>query len=207
METPKVKCSSIKENPKPALIKVGIIAFLLGMITGAFVYYVIIPKTYMLEIRQQPTSTSSTAHWNAEIIIIVKGEMSIQHVHNVYTDIGKRFERNHKTWGNETGYLGWVSLSNDANPSASWTKLPNEASTAGAGRKAFDSRVPMNFTAVNSTVTFTFTGTITLQCAGIQWSGTGLSDNNLYAAFAFTQTTFNANDKLIIKYYNNEYGT
>lgn len=184
---------------------VALVSFFVGILLSAY----IIPNTYFLNIDQ--TATTSQASYNAEIYRIIDGTIYYEQKHNTYTDIGKTFERNLKFWANVTqnatyGKIGWVSLSNDASPLASWTQLAGEATTMGASRKPWDIGSNINSTSVNGTVTFTFTGTITLQTAGIQSKSTQ-SNGNLYAVFSFTQTTFNLNDQLIIKYYNRESGT
>jgi hypothetical protein len=184
---------------------IAVVSFVIGVLLSAY----ILPNTYFLSIDQ--TATTSQSSYNAEIYRIIGGTIYHEQKHNTYTDIGKTFERNLKFWANVTqnathGKIGWVSLSNDASPLASWTQLAGEATTMGASRKPWDTPSNVNSTSVNGTVTFTFAGTITLQTAGIQWKSTQ-SNSNLYAVFSFTQTTFNLNDQLIIKYYNRESGS
>ncbi len=185
--------------------------FLLGFLSG----WRAKPSINYINLNVDDATHTTQAPWNFEITRILSGEIFTEKGHNVYTTIGKKFERNLKGFHNVTqnstsGYLWGVSLSNDASPAATWTELTGEASTAGATRKAFDTITVINATSMNGTVTFTFTGSITLQCAGIQWDShsmdTGFGDS-LYAAFAFTQTPFNAADKLIVRYYNQESGT
>lgn len=122
-------------------------------------------------------------------------------VGNVITNLGEN-QTGIRCFDNAT-YVGcqWISLSNDATPVQTWTKLPNETTTLGAGRnKATLSAAWMNSNDYSRNITkkFTFTGSIQLQCAGAQWSPTASSDNNLYACAAFTQTTFEANWNLTI---------
>jgi len=181
-------------------------SFLMGYLGGLYSR----PSSYNLAIDQN-TTVNNTA-FNFEAIRILNGRYYVESGHNVYTTIGKKFERNLKAFHNVTqnatsGFIGYVSLSNDASPSASWTQLTGEATTAGASRKAFDTLIVINATSINGTVTFTFSGSITLQCAGIQWDSHSTYNNNLYAAFAFTSTAFISGDKLIIRYYNQETGT
>jgi len=187
---------------------VAICTFMIGVLLAVY----LLPRQYNLNIDQ--TTVTSHVIFNADITGVFANGTQIFHeqTHNTYTTIGKTFERDLKAFANVTqnatyGKLNWVSLSNDASPSASWTQLADEKTGSGAGRTAFDTCTVINVTSFNGTVTFTFSGTVTLQCAGIQWSSTASSNNNLYAAFAFTQTTFNDDDQLIIRYYNTESGT
>jgi len=127
-----------------------------------------------------------------------------QRVGNLITDIGERYVRNILGWDNVTNNNAtqWISLSNDATPLDTWTELPGEVdNTNGFGRAANDTCVAwMNGTdyAYNVTNTFQGTGTQQLQCAGLNWNGTLQSDENLFAAVSFTQTTFENGDNLTI---------
>jgi hypothetical protein len=78
--------------------------------------------------------------------------------------------------------------------------LPNELTTGGFGR-ALGAGVGWTSGtdyAYNYTKKFTATGAVTAQCAGLQWSPSASSDNNLFACAAFTQTIFAANDNCTI---------
>lgn len=95
----------------------------------------------------------------------------------------------------------WITLSNDATPLVTWTKLANEKINSGFIRTLGTVAAWMNGTNYAYNVTNKFTATADtqqLQCAGLQWSGVSLSDNNLFACAAFTQTTFNTNDNCTI---------
>jgi hypothetical protein len=147
-------------------------------------------------------------HPTANVFLTVQNEFGVYDIptSNVITDIGENYT------GNWMGYCGtlnttarnatqWISLSNDASPSQTWTKLPNEATTFGAGRALgtlSDPWMSSGDYAYNVTNKFTFTGAITLQCAGLQWSGEASSDNNLFACASFTQTAFDNNWNLTI---------
>jgi hypothetical protein len=98
----------------------------------------------------------------------------------------------------------WISLSNNALPAQSATQLPSEIAANGFTRALGTvSALYINGDGdygFNVTKTFTATGTQQLQLAGLQWSGVASSDSNLFAAAAFTQTTFNAGDNLTISW-------
>jgi len=121
---------------------------------------------------------------------------------NVITNIGEQYVRNLVGFDNATANNAtkWISLSNDASPAVTWTKLANEITTAGFGR-AEATGAGWTYSgdfSYNYTKKFTATGAITAQCAGLQWSPSASSDNNLFACAAFTQTTFAANDNCTI---------
>jgi hypothetical protein len=136
---------------------------------------------------------------------VFKDGLLISESGNLITDLGEDWIRD---WvglagaGNTTARSAamYISLSNDASPSASWTKLPNEVAANGFTRAVGDVAEWDNSgdAAFNVTKTFTATGTQQLQCAGLNYLVTAESDNNLFAAAAFTQTTFNADDTLTI---------
>lgn len=123
---------------------------------------------------------------------------------NLITDIGETWLRD---WAgcsasNTTSRDGlrYISLCNTASPAAAWTKLTSEVTDNGFDRNEGTVTWVTNSgdAAINVTKTFTATGTQQLQTAGLNWVATDDSDNNLFAAAAFTQTTFNAGDTLTI---------
>jgi len=125
--------------------------------------------------------------------------------HNVITDIGEKYLRDILGFDNVTGNNAtkWIAVSNDASPDATWTKLAGEKTASGFERALGSVASWMNGTDYAYNVTKKFTSTAdaqTLQCAGLQWSGDGDTDNNLFACAAFTQTTFNTNDNCTIKW-------
>lgn len=136
---------------------------------------------------------------------VFKDGIQISEAGNVITDIGEDWIAD---WiglagaDNTTARSAaqWISLSNDASPDASWTKLTNEVAANGFTRALGDVAAWTNSgdSAFNVTKTFTATGTQQLQCAGLNWAETAESDNNLFACAAFTQTTFNSGDTLTI---------
>jgi hypothetical protein len=94
----------------------------------------------------------------------------------------------------------WISLSNVGTPLQTWTVLTTEVDANGFDRQLGTVVAWTNAgdSAFNVTKTFTATGTQQLQTAGLNWNGQSLSDNNLFACAAFTQTTFNSGDTLTI---------
>lgn len=121
---------------------------------------------------------------------------------NLITNIGERLVRNILGFDNVTANNAtkWISLSNVGSPLASWTQLDTEVTANGFGRALGTVATWQNGTdyAYNVTKKFTATGTQQLQTAGLQWSGQASTDNNLFAAATFTQTTFETNDNLTI---------
>ena len=118
---------------------------------------------------------------------------------NLITDIGESQVCTRGRAGATYVAISYVSLSNDATLLAAWTQLPNEAATLGATRALGTISAEWAYSgdsAYNVTKKFTFTGDITLQCAGGNWASSG--DNNLYSAAAFTQTAFANNWNLTI---------
>lgn len=119
---------------------------------------------------------------------------------NLITDIGEAYIRNSISGGEGQNVTKYISLSNDASPAAAWTKLPNELAASGFTR-ALGTVVNWTYSgdyAFNVTKKFTATGSVTAQCAGLNWSPTASSDNNLFAAAAFTQTAFSSGDNCTI---------
>lgn len=121
---------------------------------------------------------------------------------NLITDIGEQYVRNILGFDNVTANNAthWISVSNDASPLVSWTKLPNEVNANNFTRRlgTVIAWVNSGDYAYNVSTTFTATGTQQLQAAGSNWNDVAESDNNLFAAAAFTQTTFNSNDNCTI---------
>ena len=121
-------------------------------------------------------------------------------VGNLITDIGEGFIRDAMLTLDSNSSNWAISLSNDGSPAAGWTELTTEIAANGFTRAAGDSVTWTNSgdAAFNVTYTFTATDTQQLQTAGLQWDDTPSSNNNLFAAADFTQTTFNAADTLTI---------
>lgn len=197
-------------NAKIKYLTVFMVALALGSLLG-------------YELPRLKTIEKATTGGTAELTFIFGSDSWTVETSNTYMNIGKRWVRNFKAFHNITGtnnnnnatfgYLGWVSLGN-ASVTAALTKLTTEATSVGATRKAFDSIVAYNngtYKSImfNATVTFTFTGTINLNAAGIHWSSISNSNNNMYAAFSFPSgaQTFVNTDQLIVKYYHRDDGT
>lgn len=167
---------------------------LIALLSGSFIGYNLAP-TY--EAHKNPS-----VQWNVyafkDGILVGEGEG------NLITDIGETWLRDWAgcTAANTTSRSGaqYISLCNTASPLVTWTKLTSEVTANGFDRQAGTIAWWTNSgdSAFNVTKTFTATGTQQLQTAGLNWVSTGDSDNNLFAAAAFTQTTFNAGDTLTI---------
>ena len=124
---------------------------------------------------------------------------------NLITDLGEMYIRDNVasdgvTFTNETIATWSISLSNVGSPLAAWTELDTEVAANGFSRAA-GTVAGWSYSgdkAFNVTKTFTASGSQQLQTAGLQWDDTGESDNNLFAAATFTQTTFENSDTLTI---------
>ena len=146
-----------------------------------------------------PPSAKATAN----VYVTIQTEMGIQDipVTNLITDIGENQTATRNRVDDTYVAVKYISLSDDAGASAAWTKLPTEATTLGAERAVgtvSDLWLYSGDAAYNVTKKFTFTGEITLKCAGANWNATPESDDNLYAAANFAETTFQANWNLTI---------
>jgi len=153
-----------------------------------------------------------SVHFNPQVNVymeITKGEASGATATlasgNLITDIGENYIRDNVasdgvTFTNETVAVWSISLSNVGSPSASWTELDTEVAANGFERATGTVAGWVNGgdCAFNVTKTFTASGTQQLQTAGLQWDDTGESDNNLFAAATFTQTTFATSDTLTV---------
>jgi hypothetical protein len=121
---------------------------------------------------------------------------------NLITNIGERYVRNILGFNNVSDHNAtkWISLSNVGSPLASWTELDTEIAANGFTRAIGTVTSWMNGTdyAYNVSKKFTATGQQQLQTAGLQWNDTPESDNNLFAAATFSQTTFETDDNLTI---------
>lgn len=119
---------------------------------------------------------------------------------NLITDIGEAYARDAAVTQDANTTSWAISLSNDGSPAAAWTQLTTEVAANGFTRAVGDSVAWTNAgdSAFNVTHTFTATGTQQLQTAGLQWDSTPSSNNNLFAAADFTQTTFNTDDTLTV---------
>jgi len=108
---------------------------------------------------------------------------------NVITDIGEEY-----AGSNDTSLIKYISIGN-ATASASLTKLTSEydRKEGTVVEWTYNGDYAKN-------ITYKWTSlSVTLNAAGIHWSGTANSDNNLYAVANFDQTTFN-NENLTIRW-------
>jgi hypothetical protein len=141
-----------------------------------------------------------TGHLVGNLFITIDEPIGIQehlNPHNLITNIGDNQTGIRVSTNGTYVQVRWISLGN-ATPTYTLTKLTTEATTLGATRKVgtfvaylTSGSAPNggNY-AFNITAKFYFTGDITLNCAGAQWSATSGSDNNLYACASITQTAF-----------------
>ena len=133
----------------------------------------------------------------ANVYVTIETPMGIQAVpiENVITTIGlQQAATRFRVSGTYTA-CQYISIGN-ATASASLTKLTTEYTRA---QGTVSSLWTYNGNpAFNVTKKFTFTGTVTLNAAGIHWDGTANSDNNMYACANFQQTTFQNNWNLTI---------
>ena len=116
--------------------------------------------------------------------------------HNLITTIGSTHIRDFLGWANQTNQASiYISLSNDATPLTSWTKLPGEITGSGLARAA-GTPSNVNTTAYQVTYTWTATAAQSVQCTGLHWDGTSDSSGNLLAAASISSVSLQANDQL-----------
>ena len=126
-------------------------------------------------------------------------------VHNLVVTAGKTRARDLLLGSavNPANATIYISISNDASPSATWTKLPNEITEWGFMRTAGAYSL-LNATAYQAVNTFTASSNATVQCAGLHWDPTSNSDSNLFAAVGFSQTTLYKKDQIQIAWMINQ---
>jgi len=117
--------------------------------------------------------------------------------HNLITTIGSTRIRNILGWDNQTGATIHLSLSDDATPLVSWTKLTNEIVANGLDR-ATGTPSGVNATAYQVTYQWTATAAQSVQCTGLQWDAIDDSDDNLFAAASISAVSLQANDMLSV---------
>ena len=116
--------------------------------------------------------------------------------HNLITTEGTTHIRDFMGWANQTNQASiYLSLSNDAVPLTSWTKLPAEITGSGLVR-ATGTPSPVNASAYQVTYTWTASAPISVQCTGLHWNATSDSSNNLFAAASISSVSLQANDML-----------
>jgi len=91
----------------------------------------------------------------------------------------------------------WISLSNDASPSKTWTKLPNEITGNGLARAEDTTPSTVNATAYQIDYTWTASGAGgSVQCTGLQRWAEVASDNNLVFVAAISPASLISGDQL-----------
>ena len=145
-------------------------------------------------------SLSETPTFSGDLVVAVETErgMTTYEVQNLVVTIGKTRVKDFLKDGtagaeNATKY---ISLSNDDTPASGWTNLPNELTGSGLARAA---GTVTNVDATEFTVhkKFTATGSVTVQCSGLNW-GLENDHSTLWAAATFTQTALAENDNITI---------
>jgi hypothetical protein len=117
--------------------------------------------------------------------------------HNLITTEGSTHIRDFMGWANQTNQACiYLSLSNDAAPNTTWTKLPGEITGSGLARATGNPVTALNATAYSVTWTWTASGAISVQCTGLHWDSTGDSSNNLLAAASISSVSLQNNDML-----------
>ncbi len=129
---------------------------------------------------------------------------------NVITDIFETNLRNTYAFYNDTmvpnatNMTKYISLGN-CTPAQTLTLVTTECDNSSAfGRALGTVAAWQNGTdaAFNVTKTFTANATVTINSAGLNWFSTQMSDNNLAAVAAITQTAFAIGDNCTIKGYD-----
>jgi len=125
------------------------------------------------------------------------GELIYEYdTHNLITTIGSTHVRDFLGWANATNQASrYISLSNDASPDKSWTKLPGEITGSGLVRAA-GTQSSVNATAYQVSYTWTASAAQSVQCTGLHWDGTSDSSGNLLAAASISSVSLQANDEL-----------
>lgn len=167
-------------------------AFVLGILL-TFVVGVYVGR------QQQSFYASSGADPAGHVSVVVwrDGEVVYEYeTHNLITTIGSTHIRNFLGWANQTNEASrYISLSNDATPLTSWTKLPGEITGSGLHRET-GSQSNVNVTAYQVTYTWTANATQSVQCTGLHWDGASDTSGNLLAAASISSVSLQANDQL-----------
>ena len=150
--------------------------------------------------REQPSfeaSSGSDPAGHVSVKVWRGGEVIHEYeTHNLITTIGSTHIRNFLGWANQTNQASiYLSLSNDASPLVSWTKLPGEITASGLGRATGVTSV-VNATAYQVTYTWTATASESVQCTGLHWDATGDSSGNLLAAASISSVSLQDQDQL-----------
>ena len=142
---------------------------------------------------------SETPTYIGRVVIMVEkpsGKTTYE-THNIVTTIGKTRVLNYLENGTSgaENYTRFISLSNDDTPLDSWTNLPNALTGSGMAR-ALGTISSENADTYIVSNKFTASGTITVQCSGLNWALENSA--SLWAAVAFSQVTLNSGDNITI---------
>jgi hypothetical protein len=143
-------------------------------------------------------------------VIWRKGEVIYNYTtHNLLTTIGATYL---ESWVGLCGTLNttarnatqWITLSTDATPLISWTRLANELNNANGLGRALGACTQINVTCFQVQVTFTATGSQAgIICEGEQWTGVLSSDNNLFAVAPISAASVISGDTILATWTNN----
>lgn len=119
------------------------------------------------------------------------------HHAGVLTNIGKEFIEDQLFGTPNASEAVYISLSNDASsPSAAWIVIPNEISGDGADRAA-GTDTDTGAGTVNVTKTFSITGSVSCQLAGLSFLASG---NGLFCADTFSAISATSGDSIQITF-------
>ena len=186
------------EISKKKLVGSYIAVLTVGLVIGALLFYPIgVSKQWFVDI----SLTAKGWHNRVDVTIYrANGTIEKYSTPNIVVTIGLKRIRNflNGNASDPTNATKYITLSNDASPDASWTKLPNEYTSYGLER-AEGTVTILNATALKIEHTWTCTAdSIQVQCTGLHWDPTSNSDGNLFAVATFTQVTLNTNDQIKI---------
>ena len=117
--------------------------------------------------------------------------------HNLITTEGSTHIRDFMGWANATNEACiYISLSNDATPLTSWIRLPGEIPVGSGLDRWTGTPSSVNATAYSVTHTWTASAAADVQCTGLHWDSTTMSNNNLLAAAQISSVSLQANDML-----------
>jgi hypothetical protein len=151
--------------------------------------------------REQPSfeaASGSDPAGHVSVKVWREGEIVYEYdTHNLITTIGSTQIRDFLGWTNHTNQpCSYLSLSNDATPLTSWTRLTNEIDVGVGLERASGTATVVNATAYQVTYTWTATGAQSVQCTGLHWDSTGMSFDNLLAAASISSVSLQNNDQL-----------
>ena len=120
--------------------------------------------------------------------------------HNAIMTIGSTYIRDILGWANVTDMNATISisLSADAAPNETWTKLQSEITGSGLKRAGDGTVSVVNSTAYKVEKKWTANESATVNCTGLHWSPISNSDNNMLAAASIDLVSLIANDQLTV---------